>query len=155
MSFRTLCICILTLATLAEGQISPGTPSFSAFDRGQYDIVNLQNLNVLLNVPVMSKSGAFPFNASLVGGDSYFSYNGSTLQPGILAQPISQRLRCLRQNCRNRSARRHQERNLVHAIGKSDHERFHRGAGLLANSRRRQGYGTGIIEEALAARPDA
>lgn len=37
----------------------------------------------------MSKSGAFPFNASLVGGDSYFYLSGVDLQPGILAEPIT------------------------------------------------------------------
>jgi RHS repeat-associated protein len=80
---------LLCLARLGAGQTNAGTPSFSAYDGGQYDTINLQNLNVSLNVPVMSKSGAFPFNASLTGGDSYFSYNGTSLQPGILAQPIT------------------------------------------------------------------
>lgn len=79
----------LSFATLVQGQVNPGTPSFGAYDRHQYDTVNLQNLNVMLSVPVMSKSGAFPFQASLVGGDSYFSYNGTSLQPGIIAQPIT------------------------------------------------------------------
>lgn len=37
----------------------------------------------------MSKSGAFTLRAALVGGESYISYNGTTLQPGVLAQPIS------------------------------------------------------------------
>jgi hypothetical protein len=56
---------ILSFAGLAGGQVNPGTPSFSAYDSHQYDVLNLQNLNVALNVPVMSKSGAFPFHASL------------------------------------------------------------------------------------------
>jgi RHS repeat-associated protein len=79
----------LMFGRLALGQVNPGTPSWSAYDSHLVDTVNLQNLNVILNIPVMSKSGAFPFRAALVGGDSYIFYNGNTLQPGILAQPIS------------------------------------------------------------------
>jgi hypothetical protein len=41
---------------LAAGHFNPGTPSWSAYDSGQYDTINLQNLNVSLNVPVMSKT---------------------------------------------------------------------------------------------------
>ena len=74
---------------LAGAQVNPGTPSFSAYDSHQYDTVNLQNLSVSLNIPVMSKNGAFPFNAALTGGDSYISFKGGTLQPGILATPLT------------------------------------------------------------------
>ena len=56
-------------AGIATGQVSPGLVSWSAYDGGLYDTINLQNLNVTLNIPVMSKSGAFPFNFNLVGGD--------------------------------------------------------------------------------------
>jgi RHS repeat-associated protein len=82
-------ISILCFAGFAGGQVNPGTPSFSAYDSHQYDTINLQNLDVSLNVPVMSKSGAFPFSAALTGGNSYIYYNGSTLQPGILTVPLS------------------------------------------------------------------
>ena len=82
-------VAFLCFAGLAGGQVNPGTPSFSAYDSQQYDTVNLQNLSVSLNIPVMSKNGAFPFSASLIGGDSYVSYNGTTLQPGILTVPLS------------------------------------------------------------------
>jgi hypothetical protein len=77
----------LALACLPS--VAQGFPSFVPQDCGQYDCVNLQNLTVSLNVPVMSKSGAFPFNAALLGGDSYFSYNGTNLQPGIVTTPIT------------------------------------------------------------------
>src|SRR5580704_3161170 len=80
---------LLCLVGLAEGQINPGTPSFSAYDGGQYDTINLQNLNVSLNVPVMSKSGAFPFQFGLSGGDSYVSVNNSAITPGILPTPLA------------------------------------------------------------------
>ena len=70
---------------LAIAQVNPGTPSFSAYDSSQYDTVNLQNLNVVLNIPIMSKSGAFPFDFRLTGGDSFiYSYAGQ-LYPGITA----------------------------------------------------------------------
>ena len=45
---------LVSFAGLAGGQVNPGTPSFSAYDSDQYDTINLQNLNVALNVPVMS-----------------------------------------------------------------------------------------------------
>ena len=82
-------VTLLSFAGLAGAQVAPGQPSFIPQNCGQYDCVNLQNLNVSLNVPVMSKSGAFPFSATLVGGDSYISYISPNLQPGILAQPIT------------------------------------------------------------------
>ena len=72
----TLLLCV----GIARGQINPGSPSFSAYDRYAVDTVNLQNLNVVLNVPVMSKSGAFPFDFGYSGGASYvFASNGYLL----------------------------------------------------------------------------
>jgi RHS repeat-associated protein len=85
-TLKAVGFCLVFVCSYAFAQ---GHPSFVPQDCGQYDCVNLQNLTVSLNIPVMSKSGAFPFNAALVGGDSYFSYNGTNLQPGILAQPIT------------------------------------------------------------------
>ena len=71
-------------AVLAGGQVTPGTPSFSAYDTDPsgYTTVNLQNLNVMMNVPVMSKSGAFPYVFGLQGANSYVYLNGSLLEPG-------------------------------------------------------------------------
>ena len=43
---------------------------------GEYDTINLQNLNVLLNMPVMSKSGAFPLNLSWQAGIPMFGLSG-------------------------------------------------------------------------------
>jgi RHS repeat-associated protein len=54
--------------SVAISQVNPGRPSLSAFDNGQYDTIDLQNLNVMLNVPVVSKPGAIPFSYSLNGG---------------------------------------------------------------------------------------
>ena len=55
----------LCFAEPADGQGNPGTPSFSAYDSHEADTINLQNLNIMLNVPVYSKSGAFPLSFTL------------------------------------------------------------------------------------------
>ena len=34
------------------GQVNPGTPSWSAYDSHEIDTINLQNLNIVLSVPV-------------------------------------------------------------------------------------------------------
>ena len=75
-------------AALAAGQVAPGTPNWSAYDSGAYDTINLQNLNVSLNVPVMSKSGAFPFQFAFSGANSYVYAVGGNLYAGILAVPL-------------------------------------------------------------------
>jgi RHS repeat-associated protein len=49
----------------------------------------LQNLNVSLNVPVMSKNGAFAFTFALVGGDSNIYSNGTSLEPGVHSLPLA------------------------------------------------------------------
>jgi len=59
---------LLSFTGLASyGQGNPGTPSWVAYDKHENDSVNLQNLNVVVNVPVYSKSGAFPFTYSISG----------------------------------------------------------------------------------------
>jgi RHS repeat-associated protein len=77
---------VLLMAGLAGGQVNPGTPSWSAYDSHQVDTVNLQNLNVVLNVPVMSKSGAFPFRFAFQGAESYVENVGGAIVPGITVQ---------------------------------------------------------------------
>jgi RHS repeat-associated protein len=76
-------------AALALGQNNPGTPSFSAYDSHQYDTVNLQNLNVSLTIPVMSKPGAFPFRFTWRGVPSYVWISGSTIYPGEMTQYLN------------------------------------------------------------------
>jgi hypothetical protein len=71
---------LLFLSGVAMGQVSPGTPSFSAYDAHEVDTVNLLNNNVTLNVPVMSKSGAFPFRFGLAG-NYYIANVGGTWRP--------------------------------------------------------------------------
>jgi hypothetical protein len=70
----------LCFAGLSVGQVSPGYPSFSANDCHEVDCVNLQNGNITLRVPIVSKSGAFPFNYGLVG-NFYVYKNGSNWEP--------------------------------------------------------------------------
>jgi YD repeat-containing protein len=90
ISLACVLISFLCFARLAAAQVNPGTPPFSGYDGGQYDIINLQNLNVLLNVPVMSKPGAFPFNFAMTGGGSYVyvNPNNHTVFPGIFQNPF-------------------------------------------------------------------
>jgi RHS repeat-associated protein len=63
-------------------QINPGVPSFSAYDSHEVDTINLQNLDILLTTPFMSKSGAFPFRY-VMAANSYMTVNSGTWQPGI------------------------------------------------------------------------
>src|SRR6202035_5876479 len=79
----------LSLARPAGAQVNPGMPSFSAYDVHTADTINLQNLNILLNVPVYSKAGAMPINFGLQG-DSYVYLNTprNAWNPGILPTPL-------------------------------------------------------------------
>lgn len=61
----TASLLLASLVSLATAQVNAGLPSFSAYDKHEIDTINLQNLNVVINSPVMSKSGAIPFNYSL------------------------------------------------------------------------------------------
>jgi RHS repeat-associated protein len=74
----------LFFAGFVGAQVAPGTPSWSAYDQHEVDTINLQSLSVILNVPVMSKAGAFPFKFSLTGADSYITTTG----PGTLSVPL-------------------------------------------------------------------
>jgi len=82
----SLCIALAALVPfvgLAHGQVAPGYPSFVPQDCGQYYCINLQNLNVSLNVPVYSKSGAFPFNFGFYG-NFYMIEGGGLWEPSIV-----------------------------------------------------------------------
>jgi RHS repeat-associated protein len=71
-------------------QVSPGVPSFSAFDSHEIDAVNLMSNNILLNVPVMSKSGAFPLRYSLAANFYMFNNSGTWAINGVSGSPFSQ-----------------------------------------------------------------
>jgi RHS repeat-associated protein len=85
-----LCTAVVLIfsARVARTQVNPGTPSFSAYDSGEYDTVNLQNLSVSLHVPLMSKSGAFPLALGMTGGDSFVYAVSGNLYPGAIAYPL-------------------------------------------------------------------
>jgi YD repeat-containing protein len=68
----------LSFVGAAWGQVNPGLPSFSASDSHVVDTVNLQNLSISLNVPVMRKSGAFPFAYSLMADSYVYQTTGRT-----------------------------------------------------------------------------
>lgn len=82
-------VALLSFAGLAGGQVAPGQPSFIPQDCKGPTCVNLQNLNVSLNVPVMSKSGAFPLNFGLSGGASFMENTGGQMYSGILTVPLA------------------------------------------------------------------
>jgi hypothetical protein len=69
------------LATAAPGQVVTGTPPFGSFSTGPADTVNLANLDVHLDIPVMRKAGrGLPFTYDL-GYDNSIWYpvaSGST-----------------------------------------------------------------------------
>src|ERR1700722_9705630 len=65
---------LLCLVAVAAGQVNPGLPSYAAFDSRGLDTINLHNLNVLLNIPIMGKSGAFPFSFGMKG--NFYVYIG-------------------------------------------------------------------------------
>jgi hypothetical protein len=74
---------------LIQAQVDTGTPSFSAYESHQVDTINLQNLAVSLSVPVMSKSGAFPFSFSFSGAPSSVYTIVTSVYPGIGQQPFA------------------------------------------------------------------
>lgn len=67
---------LFALTTITGAQVTPGMPAFSAYDSHEVDTINLQNLNIVLTVPVVSKPGAFPFSYSLIG--NYYMYTSGS-----------------------------------------------------------------------------
>ena len=72
-----VCALLIFLSGVARGQVAPGMPNFSAYDSYEVDTVNLMNNNIILHIPVMSKSGAMGFNYALTGG-SYEAVVGTS-----------------------------------------------------------------------------
>lgn len=64
------------------GQVSPGAPNFSAYDSHAVDAVNLMSNNILLNVPVMSKSGAFPLQYGITNNFYMYTSYGTWTPSG-------------------------------------------------------------------------
>jgi hypothetical protein len=46
---------LLALTVFADGQVATGVPKFSSIGGGEFDTVNLGNLNVHFTVPVLTK----------------------------------------------------------------------------------------------------
>src|SRR6266436_6967470 len=72
---RLLCmlLSILGLSLVLTGSIlgqNDSLPTFSAIESHEFDSIDLQNLTIMLNTPVMNKSGAIPFSYSLHGSNS-------------------------------------------------------------------------------------
>jgi RHS repeat-associated protein len=64
----------VSFSGFARAQVNPGAPQFSAYDSHVADTVNLQNLNISLNIPLMSKNGAMPFHFA-ANANSYVSWS--------------------------------------------------------------------------------
>jgi len=81
---------LLVLLSIHAGlSQTAGAPTTSAYDTHAVDSVNLQNLNVMLNVPIISKSGAMPLSLSLTASSGCV-VNGSgtnrSTECGLLAK---------------------------------------------------------------------
>jgi hypothetical protein len=68
---------LLSLVSFALAQtVETGPPQFTTPSGGPFDTVNVGNLNILLNVPVLNKPGrGIPFSYSI-------PYNGAVWTPG-------------------------------------------------------------------------
>jgi RHS repeat-associated protein len=85
---------LLAAFTGALAQAQNGTPNWSAYDQHQIDTINLSNLNVVVNIPVTSKSGLFPISAALITNSGigisggYFVWGDSNNELGATTLPI-------------------------------------------------------------------
>lgn len=72
--FACLFILALVLAGAARGQTASGFPPFNAFQNGQFDMVNLANVNVHFSIPVFHRAGpGLPFGYDLTYDSTIFS----------------------------------------------------------------------------------
>ena len=67
---------------LAGGQVSPGTPSWAAYDRHAADNINLSNNNIYLEIPQFSKAGSLPLSLSTKTNSYMFVNTSSQWQTG-------------------------------------------------------------------------
>ena len=68
---------LLFQANFVGAQVTAGVSPTSAIESHAIDSINLQNLNIMLNFPVMSKSGVMPFSFAF-SENSYLFQNNST-----------------------------------------------------------------------------
>jgi RHS repeat-associated protein len=74
---------VLGLADIGVAQTpETGRPNWSAYASNKNDTINLSNLNVVVNIPAMAKSGLFPISASLVENSSVY-LNTVYLEPAV------------------------------------------------------------------------
>jgi hypothetical protein len=92
--FSFLCsVGMLLSGSMADAQVTPGMPNFSAYDSHEVDSINLMSNNIRLTVPVWSKAGAVPLALStsmnsylFVGSNGWASSadNGMASVNGVL-----------------------------------------------------------------------
>jgi RHS repeat-associated protein len=64
---------VLELADIGVAQTpETGRPNWSAYASNKNDTINLSNLNVVVDIPVMAKSGLFPISARLIENSSVY-----------------------------------------------------------------------------------
>ena len=74
-------VAFLLVCTSARSQVTTGQPPFGSFSGGP-DIVNNANLNVAVNVPVVSKTGrGLPFSYALAYNSSIWYPSGNVWTP--------------------------------------------------------------------------
>jgi RHS repeat-associated protein len=88
--FIYLLSCLYCLPMLGQTMpLNAGSPNWSAYDVGQYDSINLQNLSVSLAVPIMNKPGAIPFTFGLNASVSMESVFGTSIYPAMALAPVT------------------------------------------------------------------
>ena len=79
LDFATSLIAVLLLVEAGFSQVATGMPKFGSFAGGEFDTVDLGNLNIHFAIPILHKAGrGMPFNYSL-------SYDGSTWYPATVS----------------------------------------------------------------------
>src|SRR5262249_887019 len=81
--YLLLSVCLFLSFTTAVAQSDPGLPAFGTFTGGSFDTINLGNLNIHLEVPVINKPGpGMPIHYSLVYDRGGFAVTGAKIQDG-------------------------------------------------------------------------
>src|SRR5579863_6361182 len=79
---KLLLVPFVLMPTGLIAQVATGTPTFNSFGGGPFDTVNLGNLNVYFNIPIVNKAGrGMPFIYNLAYNNSVWSpviVNGTT-----------------------------------------------------------------------------
>jgi len=74
LSLKHSALIIILMTGVSFAQVATGTPAFGSFGGGPFDVVNLGNLNVHMDVPVLHKAGrGIPFTYDLTYDSSIWT----------------------------------------------------------------------------------